>query len=86
MVEVIGKQNRPVPTLIPECIQEAMDVLLKFRQQAGILPENKFFFALPKTSSSHIQFYNTLKRVVALAKLVEPEFLTTTRMRYYRTL
>ena len=81
MIQVVGKRSRPVPILIPECIQEAMDVLMKFRRQAGILSENKYFFTLPKTPSSHLNSYNTFKRIGSQANLKEPGFLTTTRMR-----
>jgi len=82
VVQIVGKRNRPVPILLTEDMVAAMDVLLNARSSCGILPRNKFFFALAR-SLGHLRFFNVLKSVATRAKLQRPDLLTTTRMRKY---
>lgn len=71
-----------MPVLLTEDMVESMDILLNTRQSCGILPANKFFFALAG-SMGHLRFFNVLKSVAARAGLKRPELLSTTRMRKY---
>ena len=49
--------------------------------KCGVLAENEFVFALPRTKKSHLSFYGTLRRVAHRAGLQKPHLLTTTRRR-----
>ena len=81
VIEVIGKRNRAVPILLTEDMTEAISALRESRETCGVLYANKFLFALPQTTSSHLGFYGTLRRVAHKAGLKKPHLLTTTRLR-----
>lgn len=81
VVQVVGKRTRPVPILLTEDMYSSMNVLNATRVQCGVCEGNKFFFALPTSTTAHLRFYDVLKRVALQAKLKKPENLTTTRLR-----
>jgi len=45
LVEVIGKQSRKVPMLIPPDVKQALELLVSRRTDAGIPLDNPFVFA-----------------------------------------
>lgn len=81
VVQVIGKRSRPVPILLTSDMTECMYELFKAREAGGILPDNKFFFALPGSFNGHLRFFNVLKLVATRSGMSRPDLLTTTRMR-----
>lgn len=81
VVNVTGKRDRPVPILLTRDMNNALTALCESRSRCGIVEGNMFVFALPQSRKGHLNFFGTLRRVAARAKLVKPHLLTTTRLR-----
>lgn len=63
-------------------VEEAMLELLRWRHYV-VPEENKYFFAVPQTTSSYIYFYTMLQRVAKASGMNNPELVTSTRLRKY---
>ena len=60
-----------------------MEILRSTREEAGILPENPFFFALPGKTESYLDPFRALNHYVKRSVLEMPEMVTSTRLRKY---
>ena len=72
LIEVPGKKNRKVPTLVTEESKEAMKTLKKTRDSAGIPNTNPFFFA-SISSDGYLNSWPAMKAVVDSAAVDHPE-------------
>ncbi len=57
LVEVIGKQNKEVPVLVPPAVKRRIDAMVKYREENEMLKDNKYMFA---TVSKLIRLYHTV--------------------------
>ncbi len=55
-MKIRGKLRRPVPILLQSDVEKCLDLLLKYRDAAGITPENQLLFALPLSNPDHAKF------------------------------
>ena len=60
-----------------------MEVLMKQREKAGIIPSNPYVFAIPNHPSSYLNPWKALGDFVKSADLEMPESLTSTKLRKY---
>ncbi|XP_070174219.1 uncharacterized protein [Littorina saxatilis] len=81
-VEIFGKRGRIVPVLLTASMKHSIDILIKFKEEAGVSRSNKYIFAISRCNSDeHIQGSDALRKHVAAAGLVHPEFITSTNLR-----
>lgn len=81
-VEIYGKRGRIVPVLLTASMKQAVECLLKYREEAGVSSTNKFIFACTRyNSDGHIRGSDTLRKFVQAAKLEHPEYITSTGLR-----
>jgi isopentenyldiphosphate isomerase len=81
-MEIRGKRGRKVPVLLTEEMKESIDMLVSFREKAGVDPENKHLFACPTNGSMHaIRGAACLRTLVQESDLKHPESITSTKMR-----
>lgn len=78
-VEIRGKLGRPVPLLISIEMAEAIDLLLRFRQMAGVEKDNVFLFAKP--GKGHFDANIALRQAAYECGAERPQYLTGTRLR-----
>ncbi|XP_064625950.1 uncharacterized protein LOC135486780 [Lineus longissimus] len=83
LVETRGKQNQPVPVLIPSECRKPLDFISKssVRKSAGISEDNKYLF--PNLSDGVFYAYKSLKCVCSELDLQTPERITSVAMRKY---
>ena len=78
-----GKRGRHAPCLIPRDSRNAMEILVKQREKAGVLSTNPYVFALPNKPDSYLDAWKALNDFVKSADLEMPEFITSTKLRKY---
>ena len=84
MVELRGKRGNKVPIILTKEMREAIDALVETREVVGISEKKPYVFAKPCNSSSgHIRFCETLRKVTSGLSLKHPESITSTRLRKY---
>ena len=54
LVEIIGKQGRKVPLLIPPDVKQALELLVNKRTNAGVPTDNLFVFAKVSVCTTYI--------------------------------
>jgi hypothetical protein len=77
-VEIRGKRGRKVPLLMTENCVQVMEILSKYRKDAGVVENNPFVFA---RGYSHLRGSDVLRFVAKECKASKPENLTSTRLR-----
>ncbi|XP_033100262.1 uncharacterized protein LOC117103757 isoform X3 [Anneissia japonica] len=77
-----GKRNRKVPMLIKREWVQPMELLVETREACNVLPENDYFFAVPKTLT-YINAWQTLNNYVSNAGCESAVDISTTRLRKY---
>ena len=81
-VEIRGKKGRTVPVLLTQKVQKCIDLLLKWRDEAGVSKENNYVFARPNYSSLEpLRSSDVLRYFAKAAGLTNPEHITSTRLR-----
>jgi hypothetical protein len=84
MVEIKGKRGRKVAVNLTPDTKQAIEMLVKKRDDVGINQENKYLFAMPnKTSTTYIWGWECLRKYAVEANLEKPELITSTRLRKY---
>lgn len=77
--EINGKAKRNVPVLVTEGMKKGMDLLIKYKDQAG-LGHNKYIFC-SSTGTSHLRGSDTIRRLASNAALKKPELVKSTGLR-----
>ena len=81
-VEIRGKKGHTVPVLLTRKVQKCIDLLLKWRNKAGVALENNFVFPRPNFGSLEpLRSSDVLRRFAKEAGLTKPERITCTRLR-----
>ncbi|XP_052795675.1 uncharacterized protein LOC128228411 [Mya arenaria] len=81
-VEIRGKKGRTVPVLLLPVVQKSIDLLLKYRREAGVHEKSIFLFARPNYDSLNpIRMCDTLRYFLSNLNLTAEELLTSTRLR-----
>lgn len=79
-IEIRGKRGRSVPVLILASTQEAIDLLTKTRQEAGIPDDNPYVFAY-SNSDNHLRGSDCLRKLSSQCGAEYPERLRSTNLR-----
>ena len=79
-IEIRGKRERKVPVLLTPAMQEALDLLVRKRQECGILPENTYLFARPSSLVCY-RGSDSLRYFARVCGAKSPESLTSTKLR-----
>jgi hypothetical protein len=84
MVHLPGKGmgSRRVPLLLQPATVDAMEVLVKYREQCRIPVTNVYFFAAP-SANSYINGWQAMQNVSQQAGLSHPELIHSTLLRKY---
>lgn len=83
-MKVRGKKNRTVPVLLNQSMEKSLNLLISHREDAGIVPQNKYLFALPPSSIEEVKVIDagtTLKKFVELSGAKNPSSITGTNLR-----
>lgn len=81
-VEIRGKKGRTVPVLIPPKLQKNLDLLLRWRQEAGVSKDNQYVFARPNFGSLEpLRSSDVLRYFAKEAGLTNPNHITSTKLR-----
>ncbi|CAJ1081294.1 hypothetical protein F2P79_020338 [Xyrichtys novacula] len=79
-IEIRGKRGRKVPVLLTPPVQAALDLLIRKRQECGVLPENTYLFARPTTLICY-RGSDCLRHFAKVCGAKNPESLTSTKLR-----
>lgn len=79
-IEVRGKRGRKVPVFFTERMMESIDLLIKWREEAGIPGENPYLFARPG-AMTNIRGCDCLRKYAEESKVENPELLRSTKLR-----
>ncbi|XP_059195919.1 uncharacterized protein LOC131986187 isoform X2 [Centropristis striata] len=79
-IEIRGKRGRKVPVLLTPPVQAALDLLIRKRQECGVLPENTYLFARPSTLIC-FRGSDCLRHFAKVCGAKNPESLTSTKLR-----
>lgn len=81
-VEIRGKKGRTVAVLLTEDIQKNIDLLLRYRADAGVDQRNRYVFATANSASLFpLRSADVLRQFAKQAKLKCPESVTSTKLR-----
>lgn len=76
-----GKLARGVPVLVHQEIISCIDMILKYRQDAGVDRENKFVFGIPGGSYKYLRACVLLRKYSELCSATNPQLLRGTHLR-----
>ncbi len=62
-IEITGKRGRRVPFILTEAMRRAVDLLLRHREKAGVLPGNPFIFGIPGMDRSHLMASAVIRKI-----------------------
>ena len=79
-VEVVGKRGRTVPILFLSWHVKAIDMLIRFRTQAGVVSTNGFVFAYSQ-SENHLRGCDALRNASVQCGASSPQSLRATSLR-----
>jgi hypothetical protein len=79
-VELKGKRDRIVPVLLTSRAQSAMDMLIRFRDQAGVRTDNNYVFAYSH-SNNYLRGCDALRNASKKCGAEHPETLRSTNFR-----
>ena len=81
-VEIRGKKGRTVPVLLPRKLEQNIDLLLRWRQEAGVAKDNEYVFARPNFGSLEpLRSSDVLRNFAKEAGLTNPHHITSTKLR-----
>ncbi|XP_056011555.1 uncharacterized protein LOC130051986 isoform X4 [Ostrea edulis] len=81
-VEIRGKRGRTVPVLLTQKAKRCIELLLRWRDTAGVAKENKYVFPRPNYGSLEaLRSADVLRTFSKAAGLTNPEMITSTRLR-----
>ena len=85
LLQVIGKRGRIVPIILTKDVKEAIDLIVKKRQEVGVSADNKYVFARPNQhSQSYVRGWDSLKEILGqVGDLERPDLITSTKLRKY---
>ncbi|KAF5269754.1 hypothetical protein FQR65_LT17931 [Abscondita terminalis] len=83
LIEIRGKGGRKVPVLLSSVMKDAIDILIKSRNEAGIISENRYIFARSSNSLNQLRGHDCLNQVMDNVILARPELITGTKLRKY---
>lgn len=76
-----GKLLRGVPVMVNKENLNALELLLKFRKEAGVSSDNKYLFGIPGNSYSHLSATKLMKEYSELCGAQKPKTLRGTQLR-----
>ncbi|XP_034529641.1 uncharacterized protein LOC117805134 isoform X2 [Notolabrus celidotus] len=79
-VEIRGKRGRKVPVLLTPAMKQALDLLVRKRQDCGVRPENKYLFGRPYALTCY-RGSDCLRHFAKVCGAKCPESLTSTKLR-----
>ncbi|MEQ2233169.1 hypothetical protein ILYODFUR_019194, partial [Ilyodon furcidens] len=79
-IEIRGKRGRKVPVFLTERMKDSIELLLKRREEAGVLPENPYLFAR-SVGTANIRGCDCLRKYAVESKAENPELLRSTKLR-----
>lgn len=80
-ITIAGKRGRKVPVLLTPVMKESIELLISKREMCGVLKENAYLFALPK-SNNYLRGSDCIRQFVKECKdLRTPQALTSTKLR-----
>ena len=79
-IEIRGKRGSKVPIFLTERMIESIDLLIKWRDEAGIPAENRYLFARPG-AMSNIRGCDCLRKYAMKSKAENPELLRSIKLR-----
>ncbi|KAI4795630.1 hypothetical protein KUCAC02_029766 [Chaenocephalus aceratus] len=79
-IEIHGKRGRKVPVFFTERMKQSIDLLIKWRDEAGIPADNPYLFARPG-AMTNIRGCDCLRRYADESKAEHPELLRSTKLR-----
>ncbi|XP_031147359.1 uncharacterized protein LOC116044389 isoform X4 [Sander lucioperca] len=79
-IEVRGKRGRKVPVFLTDKMRESIDLLIKRRDEAGVLAENPYLFARPGVMTN-IRGCDCLRKYAEKSGAENPELLRSTKLR-----
>ncbi|XP_034565550.1 uncharacterized protein LOC117831136 isoform X1 [Notolabrus celidotus] len=80
-ITIVGKRGRKVPVLLTPLMRESLDALTEKREECGVLRENGYLFALPR-SVHYIRASDCMRQFVKECDHIKnPEALTSTKLR-----
>ncbi|XP_060572464.1 uncharacterized protein LOC132730528 [Ruditapes philippinarum] len=81
-VEIRGKRDRTVAVILTKEMQRNIDLLLRWRDEAGVVQENVYIFARSNFGSvSPIRSADVLRKFAREASLESAESITSTKLR-----
>ena len=78
--EVKGKRGNKVPVLLTDEMKKRVDILMEYRNTAGVLPTNPYVFAIPQ-SDNCLRGSDCLRKFAMECGAKHPENITSTRLR-----
>lgn len=79
-IEVRGKRGKKVPIFLTERMKESIDLLIKWRDEAGVPADNPYLFARPGVLTN-IRGCDCLRKYAQESKAENPELLRSTKLR-----
>ena len=80
-ITIVGKRGRKVPVLLTPLMRESLDALNEKREECGVLSENEYLFALPR-SVHYIRASDCIRQFVTECDDIKnPKALTSTKLR-----
>lgn len=83
-MKIRGKLGRTVPVLLKPIVDKAINLLLSYRQEAGISIDRQFLFELPSSSAMNVKIVNAcevLRNLSILCGAANPSSLRGTTLR-----
>lgn len=80
-LETKGKFENKVPILLTKEMEETMECLTTLRKKCGVMPENKYFFAIPGYINAHHRGSDVLREIRNLSGVQYPKLITSTTLR-----
>lgn len=80
----MGKLRHPLRALVPEDLKECLDLVLERRVQAGVSPNNPYFFGTPNLVAgqyNYLRASSVLSNIAHKSNVEHPERLKATELR-----
>ncbi|XP_051173700.1 uncharacterized protein LOC127289663 [Leptopilina boulardi] len=79
-----GKKNRQVPVILSNIVVEGIELILKFRQTAGVPTNNEYIFGLPSKSIGDVKYIRAcelMRKYTSESGISKPKSLRATKLR-----